>query len=366
MKKEKFFKKYSCPFCQLTSTRKYNLDVHIKRKHPQQQSQKELYPPYSSTNLYQYNEHLSEQTRQLLDSNNFIYEPTQEQYFLPTIMDNSYFEHLENQKKQEKRASERRFYQMINEFMSYLAVLNNMNNNNINIPIPYSPISFYNNTIPLFPQFSYIPNFTTINKSFDINSSIDPKKMPIAHKIYKCKICTTKTLLPIFDFEDTISSKNFKHNCIDDFSKYDNDVEYKGHSCGIYDSLVSIINGRINSEKIIVETFVLPQVLIQNPLCLFIFQIIQNIFDLNSIIVPSWILKLLKVDKFIDLGEIDSEHWACRCYDSQDGIIVLEKEELQHVIKTLNATFAVLTFEINNSRKFIFCYIPLNNKLNPR
>jgi hypothetical protein len=75
---------------------------------------------------------------------------------------------------------------------------------------------------------------------------------------------------------------------------------------------------------------------------------------------------LLKLEKSIDLGEIDSEHWACRCHDSQDGIIVLEKEELQHVIKTLNATFAFLTFEINQDKKFIFCYTPLNNKSNPR
>lgn len=93
-------------------------------------------------------------------------------------------------------------------------------------------------------------------------------------------------------------------------------------------------------------------------------EIIQNVFDIN--VVQKWFFKLLKLEKTIDLGEIDSEHWACRSYDSQDGIIVLEKEELQHVIKTLNATFAFLTFEINNSRKFIFCYIPLNNKLDTR
>jgi hypothetical protein len=341
------------------------MEIHLKRKHPlEQQSTRELYRPPTSINSEPYNKPLSIETASVVDSNHFLDNlPSVQQSFSPTFNNISYYEQLENQKRQEKRASQRRFYQMVNEFMKDLALLNNnRNNNNINILMPHSQFPFYNNTIPLTSHFSFIPSITSINTFFDPNPIVDANKMPLGHKIYKCKRCEAETLLPIFDFDNIISSENFKHNCIDDFSKYDNDVEYKGDSYSIYDSLVSIINSRINSEKIILETFVLPQVLIQNPLCLFIFQIIQKVFDLNSLIIPSWILKLLQVEKFIDLGQINYEHWAYLAYDSQDSIIVLEKEELQNIVKILYATFAFVTFEVNNKRKFMFCYIPLSKE----
>jgi hypothetical protein len=350
------------------------MEVHLKRKHPLEQQQQhpttEFYQPSPSTNSYQYNDHLFEETRHPLDSHNFMYEPSPLQQPFPSIfLDNYYyFEFLEHQKKQEKRARERKFYQMINQLMCYLAILNNnnsRNNNNINIPIPYSPFSFYNNSISSGPlHFSFIPNFNTINKYFDINSSIDPKNMPIGHKIHQCKICTSKILLPIFDFEDIISLEKFEHNCIDNSSKYYKEVKNdKIYSCdggGIYDSLESIIKSRLNSEKILLEIFLIPDVIIQNPSSFLMLKIIQDIFDLR--IISEWIFKFLNIKRYIDLGEINLDHWAYHAYNSQNGIR-LEKEELQSVVRTLNATFGLITFEINNSRKFMFCFIPLTNEL---
>jgi hypothetical protein len=184
-------------------------------------------------------------------------------------------------------------------------------------------------------------------------------------------MCSTEILLPIFDFDDIIEEEKFQHKCGNHSftSQYhnekmmDHNVDHYYHSKNILDLLLSIISSRINSQKIILETVVLPDILIQNPICFFILEIITNVFDLN--LIPNQVFKILKSEKFIDLGEIDSKHWACRSYDSQNDI-ELEKEELQDVLRTLNATFAFLTFEIDHHKKFIFCYIPLTNKSNSR
>lgn len=356
MKQEKLFNKYSCPFCQLTSSRRYNMDVHIKRKHQQQQPQIEFYPSTTYTNLYRYKEPLHIETRPVFDPNNFICEPTSSQSFPPIFLKNSYFD-LKEHKKNERRSRRREFYLMLNNFLLFLIIFNKNNNNKM--PNPYSLSPFYNPITHIPPHFENNTNFHSINNSFNTKSFIDPTKMPIGHKIYQCKICTGETILPIFDFEDIVVLEKFEHKCWNNSYKYYNKVEYNGYSCRRYDSLISIINGRINSEKILLETIILPEILIQNPICFSILDILETRFDLK--LIPKVILELLKVEKFIDLGKLNIDHWACRVFNSQN-VISLEREELQSVVRTLNSTFGLVTFEINNSRKFMFCYIPLTKK----
>ena len=125
----------------------------------------------------------------------------------------------------------------------------------------------------------------------------------------------------------------------------------------------SITNSGINSERKVLEIFIILEIIIQHPPCFFILEIIQNIFDLN--LIPKLIFTILKTENFIDLGEINCEHWACRDYDSENGI-ALKKKELQNIVKTLNATFGLVIFEVNHSRKFMFCHIPLIKKSNTR
>ena len=255
MKLEKLFKKYSCPFCQLTSSRRYNMDVHIKRRHHQQQPQIEFYPPTNSTNLYRYKEPLHTETRPVFDPNNYIFEPTSSQSFPPIFLKNfDYNDH----KKNERRSRRREFYLMLNNFLLFLIIYNKKNNNN-NMPILYSPSLCYNPITQIPPHFQNNTNFNSIKNSFNTKSFIDPTKMPIGHKIYQCKICTSETLLPIFDFEDIVPLEKFEHQCWNNSYKYYNEVDYNGYSCRRYDSLISIINSRINSEKILLETTVLPE-----------------------------------------------------------------------------------------------------------
>jgi hypothetical protein len=96
-----------------------------------------------------------------------------------------------------------------------------------------------------------------------------------------------------------------------------------------------------------------------NPPCFFILEIIQNVFNMNFI--PKWIFKLLKVEKFIDLGEINHDHWAYRAYNSSNEIF-FEKEELRSIVKILHASFGLIVFEVNRSKKFMFCGIPLSEE----
>jgi hypothetical protein len=69
----------------------------------------------------------------------------------------------------------------------------------------------------------------------------------------------------------------------------------------------------------------------------------------------------LKVEKFIDLGEITHDHWAYRAYNSPNEIF-LEKEELHRIAKNLHASFGFVVFEVNRSKKFMFCFIPLSKE----
>ena len=43
------------------------------------------------------------ETRPVLDSNNFIFHSTSSQYFHPIFLENSYYENIENEKRQEKK-----------------------------------------------------------------------------------------------------------------------------------------------------------------------------------------------------------------------------------------------------------------------
>jgi hypothetical protein len=125
-------------------------------------------------------------------------------------------------------------------------------------------------------------------------------------------------LLPIFDFDDITSLEKFEHKCIDNLSKHFNETmeDYNVYySSKLQELLSSFINSRISSEKIVLETIIIPEVIIQNPLCFFILEIIENIFDINFI--PKWIFKLLKFGKFINLGEINCQHWVYQAYNSE-------------------------------------------------
>ena len=371
MKKIKSEKKYECPFCQLGSSRKYNMEVHIKRKHSlqqqtEQQTKTEFFKPSSSTTsttLYQSIEPLYDQTISQIDSGNALNESTSLQSFPSPFLEYSYFESLENQQKLERRANQRKFYQTINEFRNFFA---NFNTNIINIPISYYQLPFDNPStqIPL----NWLNNSDNSKNPMDSKLTIEAStKIPCAHKIYKCKRCSTEILLPIFDFDDIIEEEKFQHKCwnYSFISQYhnekmmDHDLDHYYYSNNVQDLLLSIISSRINSQKIALKTVVLPEVIIQNPICFFILEIIKNVFELN--LIPNKIFNLLKVEKFIDLGEINLDYWAYRAYNSPNEIF-LGKEELRSIVKILHASFGLIVFEVNRSKKFMFCCIPLSEE----
>ena len=61
-----------------------------------------------------------------------------------------------------------------------------------------------------------------------------------------------------------------------------------------------------------------------------------------------WIFKLLENEKFVDLGEINADHWARRACDSNpENATIFEKEELNQFINIMEGTFGLITFKIN-------------------
>ena len=70
--------------------------------------------------------------------------------------------------------------------------------------------------------------------------------------------------------------------------------------------------------------------------------------------------KLLTVDKFIEVGEIGSDHWANRAYNSKQGNnIVLDRNELKEFVTITDASFGLIEFKIDHVSKYMFSWIPL-------
>ena len=104
---------------------------------------------------------------------------------------------------------------------------------------------------------------------------------------------------------------------------------------------------------------VFPNNCIENSFCM---KITKFIISINEQDYPyKWILKLLKNERFVDLGEINADHWARRACDSNpENITILEKEELKQFINITGGTFGLITFKINNKSIYSFSYIPLS------
>jgi hypothetical protein len=195
--KKKSNNEYQCPYCSQTSTRKYNLQVHIERKHPYS---KQPNPQIINTNEYPlYNQplhHLADiknypptwNSPMELPSPQFFSSPTFP-FYLASFFDDAKVKYEENK----KRESERRYNKTVSEYLQ-------------KIVIPSSKLQKLQNTQFNYPsRIPYIPLFT---EPMNI-----PKNMPKAHKIYKCHKCFIQTLESFFDFQEIQPTNKFIHYC---------------------------------------------------------------------------------------------------------------------------------------------------------
>ncbi|HEY9486187.1 MAG TPA: hypothetical protein VIQ04_06065, partial [Nitrososphaeraceae archaeon] len=126
----------------------------------------------------------------------------------------------------------------------------------------------------------------------NIYPPIDPKKMPNAHKIYKCDKCQTQTLEVFFDYQDIYPVNEFKHYCFNQ-QKYEGNNDPKILTLNLQQTLLSVIEYRLGPEKIILKMSILPNGFIENSICM---EITKFFIDkLKDQDYPyKWIFKLLE------------------------------------------------------------------------
>ena len=150
-------KEYKCPYCFQTSSRKYNINIHIQRKH-------HPYPQINNTNQSPtFNEppnFIDFETSSPSNWDRSMEQPTSSAFLLSpnfTFYPNSLFNHKVKDDENE-RQSRRRFKKTFLAYMQKIVI----------------PALKFQNT-----QFNYTESIR------NIPILIDPKNMPKAHKIYK-------------------------------------------------------------------------------------------------------------------------------------------------------------------------------------
>ena len=68
--------------------------------------------------------------------------------------------------------------------------------------------------------------------------------------------------------------------------------------------------------------------------------------------IPSWLIKYIMHEEFVDLGVIDDEHWAYRLTNNNEKSIEITKSDLIEFINYGDSTFGLFIFH-----KDIYCEI---------
>jgi ribosomal protein L37AE/L43A len=315
-------KKYKCPYCSQTSRRKYNIDIHTQRKH-QRTLAKHLNQPS--------NPHFSNNFKEL---NQFSYDlnSSMEQ---PSSFSSSTFcypDYNDNKEDEKERRSRRRFDSTTLKYIQKI-VIPQLNSANF--------------------------QFNNCASMLNIYPPIDSKKMPKAHKIYKCDKCHTQTLEAFFDYQNTHPVNEFDHYCFNQ-QKYEGNNDPKLLTLKLQQTLLSVIDYRLGSENILLKMSILPNSFIENSICMEITKFFIDILK-DQDYPYKWIFKLLENERFVDLGEINADHWARRACDSNpENVTILEKEELKQFINIMEGTFGLITFKIDKKPVYSFSYIPLS------
>jgi hypothetical protein len=345
--KKKFNYKYQCPYCSQTSTRKYNIQVHIKRKHPHP---KQLHPQINNTNEYPlYNQpphHLIEienypstwNTPMELSSSPFFSSPT-----FPFYPDSFFYDAIEKYEENKRRESERSYNKTVLEYLQKIV-----------IPSLKPQDTQFNYT----DRISYIPLF------------IDPTNMPKAHKIYKCHKCFIQTLEPFFDFQKIQPTNKFIHSCFSNQQQQQQQQQHKDNNSQIktlklQELLLSVIDYRLKPENKLLKMIVFPDNLVENALSFKILIFLMDLIGGTKKDPFRWLFELVENEGFVDLGEISSEHWIKRAYDrysTEEKVTKLEKEELKQFINITEGTFGLIKFRIGKKIIYTFSYLPLDNE----
>ena len=112
-------------------------------------------------------------------------------------------------------------------------------------------------------------------------------------------------------------------------------------------------------ENITIKTITIYNLFIETPIPLIIRKSLPKIYDPDNPI--RWLFELLTVDGFVEVGEIPSDHWGIRAYNSKQGnSIVLDRNELKEFVTITDGSFGLIKFKIDNISRYMFSWIPLS------
>ena len=337
-------KEYKCPYCFQTSSRKYNINIHIQRKHHHP------YPQINNTN----------QSPTFNEPPNFIdfekslpsnwdrsmEQPSSSPFFIPPTFPfypNSFFYDVKVKDDENERESRRRFNKTLWEYMKKIVI---------------PSLKFQNTQFNYSESIHNIPIFT------------DPKNWPKAHKIYKCHKCFMQTLKPFFDFQEIHPANKFIHFC---YANQEQQQKHKDNNnpqiktLNLQEILLSVIDSRLKLENKLLKMIVFPDTIVKNALSLKILTFLMDLVGNEEDYPLRWLFELLENEGFVDLGEINSQHWAKRAYDDcyleEKYITKLEKEELKEFVNMTEGTFGLIKFKINNNKTiYTFSYLLPDNE----
>ena len=334
-------KKFKCSYCEQTSNKKSNIKIHVQRKHKKRMAYNRCDSQcYQNNNIRQNTETMS------IDVKNSFQQP------LPLFhYDRYYFNKEEEEDEERKRKNERRFRRML--YSNFYAMHYIINNSNYNNQLRSFPLYVTNNRSQLTNQYFTIDANPQMSKP--------DRKIPYAIKFYKCKECLNEMLFPIYNFKQIASIKEMNYESICQiFHK-----KYLLAKLGklLKDCLFYKINTDPCHEKTSLKTITIPNLFIETPIPLIIKETLSMIYNFDD--PARWLFELLNVEEFIDIGEIDSDHWIMRAYNSKQGnIIALDKNELKEFFTITNASFVLIKFKRDQILRYMFSWIPLSN--NPK
>jgi hypothetical protein len=361
---------YPCPYCLITSNRRYNIVRHIYRKHPDNNIPENMLPlakngryscPYcltTSNRRYNIKEHINRKhfganipdylnssqknfTNSSLSSvtalTTFTHWPNSQNFIqnLPPIIMN-----IPNRKKKNHNNS---LFKTINDFLFYQNIIPNER-------LLQKPYFYQNNNL----------NLNSYNWYYEPLSNIDYGE-PFLFKIYKCPICfeDTPTMTNRFD---SIKASNEDRNCLycnllfikNKDNKNTIDPQIKEFSI---QKIFSIIDNKKDPNlKLCLKSIKIPTDF-QTQINLDYSQTNNNENDnkkSNQMDLPSWLQKLLLYEEFIVLENIEKNNWANRLMTSSNSSTEIRREELLGVINLSNSTFGVFKFQKDNDITHLF------------
>ena len=315
--------RYPCPFCNLISNRRYNLNTHIIRKHPGSDISPNLLPGSYQTNS-EYNRHLAEYTEKNLNP----FTPLSPTDFNSNTSNSNHVTTVSKSVINIRRKN-KKFYSTIKEFLQYLQIMPNN-------------FLIYNNFIP----YKSISNTNIEN--------------PILFRIYRCKNCSKNILIEFNGFDQINLFKDIHCNLCG-LQKQSQKQNSDLYNLEIKKLFEYNILSRIDDFKIYLKSIKIPQdiyVKLKIERVPFFYYENNNKND-----TPSWLINFMLSEEFVDLGVIEENQLVYRLTNSDEKNIEITIDELIEYFNYGNSTFGLFKFQTKDISEYFFIYIQFKRNL---